>query len=253
MNASTAPTADPAPWRLKLRLLYRACRYRWKNDPAEIAFLRSQVRPGSIALDIGAHKGGYTFWLARGVGPEGRVYAFEPQPRLARRLALSFDPARVVVENAGVSDREGTMRLHIPTDGRPSPGASLEATGTATATGHSLEVRVLALDRYFEKITDPGQPISFVKCDVEGHELSVFRGAEQLLRRHRPVLMFECEQRHHGDRPIAEVFGYLESRGYAGRFFLNNRLTPLSEFAPAVHQAVPKQPGYCNNFVFTAR
>ena len=252
MNASTAPSREPAAWRLKLRLLYRAHKYRWRNDPAEIAFLRAHVRPGSLALDIGAHKGGYTYWLARGVGPAGRVCAFEPQPQLARNLRRSFDPARVTVENAGVSDREGTLRLNIPTDGRPSPGASLEQTSTATATGHSIEVRVLSLDQYLPTLPAPRPAVSILKCDVEGHELHVFRGAEQMLRREKPVLMFECEQRHHGARPITEVFSYLESLGYTGRFFRAGQLAPLSAFNAAVHQASPDQADYCNNFVFEA-
>ena len=252
MSASTAPSPEPASWRLRLRLLYRAYRYRWKNDPAEIAFVRAHVRPGSIALDVGAHKGGYTYWLAHGVGPNGHVYAFEPQPRLAAALRASLDPSRVTVENAGVSDREGTMRLHVPTDGRPSPGASLEATSTATATGHSLEVRVVTLDRYVRAVPGRQQPVSFLKCDVEGHELAVFRGAEALLRRDKPVLLFECEQRHHGGRSITEVFRFLEGLGYRGRFFCGEQLLPLERFDVNRHQAAIDDPGYCNNFVFTA-
>jgi FkbM family methyltransferase len=237
----------------RVRLVYRAYRYRWKNDPAEIAFLRTQVRAGTVALDVGAHKGGYTYWLARGVGPRGRVYAFEPQPRLARRLMRMFDPGRVVVENAAVSDRAGLMRLHVPTDGRPSPGASLEATPAATATGHSLEVRVVMLDDYLVDLPRRGQPVSFLKCDVEGHELNVFRGAEKLLLRDRPVLLFECEQRHHGAHPVGEVFAYLESLGYAGRFFHQGRLEPLARFDPARHQDAAQRGRYCNNFVFSAQ
>ena len=251
MNASTEPVPDAPSLRLRLRLLYRACKYRWKNDPSEIAFVRAQVRPGTVALDVGAHKGGYTYWLARSVGAAGHVYTFEPQPRLAQNLRRSFDPARVTVENAGVSDHQGIMRLNIPTDGRPSPGASLEATATATATGHSIEVRVIRLDDYLRDLPGRGQKVSFLKCDVEGHELHVFRGAEQLLRRDLPVLLFECEQRHHGARPISEVFTYLESLGYAGRFFHEGRLAPLAEFDVRKHQAAADQPGYCNNFVFS--
>ncbi len=237
---------------LQARFVYRAYRYRWKNDPAEIAFVRAHVRSGTVALDVGAHKGGYTYWLARGVGATGHVYAFEPQPQLARKLTKGFDPSRVTVENAGVSDHEGTLRLNIPTDGRPSPGASLEATATATATGHSIEVRVIRLDNYLRDLPGRGQKVSFLKCDVEGHELHVFRGAEQLLRRDQPVLLFECEQRHHGARPITEVFSYLEGLGYTGRFFLEGRLAPIAEFDVRRHQAAASQPGYCNNFVFSA-
>jgi FkbM family methyltransferase len=237
----------------RVRLLYRAYRYRWRNDPAEIAFVRAHVRGGTVAIDVGAHKGGYTYWLARGVGPKGHVYAFEPQPRLARQLQRLFAPARVTVENAAVSDRAGVMRLHVPADGRPSPGASLEATGTAMAAGHSIEVRVIMLDDYLADLPRRGRTVSILKCDVEGHELRVFRGAEKLLRRDRPVLLFECEERHHAGRPVGDVFAYLESLGYAGRFFNQGRLEPLASFDPVRHQDSARPSGYCNNFVFSAK
>ena len=172
MNVSTGPMDDPAAWRLRLRLLYRAYRYRWRDDAAEIACVRRWTRPGTVALDVGAHKGSYTYWLARRVGPQGRVYAFEPQQALARNLRRSFDPARVIVEHAAVSDREGTMTLHVPADGRPSPSASLEMS--AASPGCAVDVRVIMLDRYLP--TGPA-PVSFLKCDVEGHELSVLNGA----------------------------------------------------------------------------
>ena len=55
----------------------------------------------------------------------------------------------------------------------------------------------MKLDSFFASRT---QPVSLIKCDVEGHEGEVFRGAEQLLRQDRPILLFECEQRHNGSR-----------------------------------------------------
>lgn len=252
MNApnSQSPSRHSAgSWRVRLRLFYRAWRYRWKNDPAEIAYVRRNVRPNTIALDIGAHKGGYTYWIARSVGRQGRVYAFEPQPELARKLAMAFDPTRVLVVNAGVSDRDGTMQLHVPSGDRPSPGASLVTPREPTATSRTLDVRVIQLDSF---LSGRVQPVSFIKCDVEGHELAVFRGAEQLLRRDRPTLLFECEQRHHGSNSIREVFDFLHALGFVGHYFTRGQLAPLAEFDPGRDQRTPGAESYCNNFVFTA-
>ncbi len=246
MNAFTAPVRHPSSWRSRGRLWYRAWRYRLKHDPAEIAAVRRSLRPGTLAVDIGAHKGAYTYWLARGVGRTGRVYAFEPQAQLARTLAMAFDPRRVSVVNAGVSDRDGTMTLHVPGD-RPSPSASLVAPLRAAAGARVQEVHVVKLDAFFAGRT---QPVSFIKCDVEGHEREVFRGAEQLLRQDRPILLFECEQRHNGSRPIDEVFGYLHALGYRGQYFTGGRLAPLAGFDPIRDQQVPGDDSYCNNFFF---
>ncbi|MDE3084545.1 MAG: FkbM family methyltransferase, partial [Verrucomicrobiota bacterium] len=131
----------------RIRLIYRAHRYRWKLDPAEIAFVRAYVRPGTTAIDIGAHKGGYTYWMARAIGRAGRVIAFEPQPELAARLRYSFRKQdRVVVENMGVSDQCGKMSLIVP-GRKPSPSASFEIIKTAYSD-RSIDVQVTTLDSY---------------------------------------------------------------------------------------------------------
>lgn len=246
---SSAP--DPTPtdtkpdgW-LQLRLFYRAVQYRWLKDRAEIAAVLAHVRPGSLAIDIGAHKGGYTYWLTRGVGRTGKVVAFEPQPVLARKLSRCVAADRVTVVNAAVSDRDSTLPLNVPGDGASSPGASLESP--AAVGGRTIHVPVVQLDRF---LSGRALPVSFIKIDVEGHELTVFRGAEAVLRRDRPVLLFECEQRHHSGRPIAEVFCYLNSLGYAGWFFDQGKLRPVAEFDPTVHQRDLHAAGYVNNFLF---
>ena len=90
-----------------------------------------------------------------------------------------------------------------------------------------------------------------IKCDVEGHELEVFRGGERLLRAQRPILVFECEARHHRHDTPAAVFAFLAGLGYEGRFFAREGLLPIEVFDPARHGA-QSSPEYANNFVFQA-
>jgi FkbM family methyltransferase len=59
-------------------------------DPAEIRFVRKSLQAGQVAVDIGCHKGGYTYWMRRAVGPSGAVYAFEPQPKQVAYLRNTF-------------------------------------------------------------------------------------------------------------------------------------------------------------------
>jgi hypothetical protein len=61
--------------------------------------------------------------------------------------------------------------------------------------------------------------VSFLKVDVEGFELQVFRGAEQILEQHAPVILFECETRHLTEHTMTDVFAFLLDRGYIGSFF----------------------------------
>jgi FkbM family methyltransferase len=243
----------------EIRLLTRAWKYRRRNEPAEIAYLLRHLKPGDVAIDVGAHKGAYLYWMRKRVGPEGRVIAFEPQPRLAHLLRNVVSRkvwTNVTIEDAGVSSHSGAGRLHVPQSAysETSPSARL-SSDPITAAGTDLAIDLVTLDDYFTR--NAIQRIDFLKCDVEGHELDVFRGAAGLLQTFHPRLLFECESRHHPRGSIRPVFQYLEQFGYVGRFFHRQELLPLSRFDCARHQVNEgerfwEHPDYSSNFVFEA-
>lgn len=233
----------------RTRLLARALRYRYRQDPQEIRIVRQLTPAGGIAVDIGAHKGAYTFWLQRAVGPKGRVIAFEPQAELAASLARVFAGApNVTVENMGVSSRDGTSMLAVPDDG-PSPGARIDESTLARGE-RSVPIRVTTLDRYVAEHAIAR--VDFVKCDVEGHELDVFEGAIQTLTAHGPAILFECEERHRPRGGARGVFDFLAFLGYEGWYVDARGTHPVSGFDPARHQRGDRKP-YVNNFLFTAK
>lgn len=230
---------------LKARYLWRAYRARLQSQASELALIRRCVRPDDLVCDIGANKGAYLYWMARWAR---RSVAFEPQPGLARYLRTVADTlplTNVTVEEMAVADRSGLLNLYVPSPN--SPEASLELIqGAAT-----LRVPVVALDQYFSE----DERLAFLKIDVEGAELAVFRGAERILRDHRPALLFECEQRHLNHGTVFDCFSFLEARGYRGGFIDGRRLRPISQFDLVRHQSQEgarfwRAPGYCNNFLF---
>jgi FkbM family methyltransferase len=236
---------------VKARFVYRAWKARLRGERGEVRAVLSRLRPGDRAVDVGANKGAYLYWMRRAVGPAGAVYAFEPQPGLARYLEAARERmgwGNVSVREVALSDAPGRGTLHVP-GWENSPGASLEPE----AGGTPREVAVDTLDRQLE----PAGRIALVKIDVEGHELAVFRGASRTLSAHRPVLLFECERRHLGGRSPHEVFAFLKGLGYRGAFFSPGGLRPIQQFDPEVHQRRGpgrfwEAPGYCNNFLFEA-
>src|SRR6188474_1446364 len=101
----------------RLKYLYRAYRYRFRYDRAEIRFIRRSLVRGQVAVDIGCHKGAYTYWMRRRVGPSGAVYAFEPQPGQVAYLREAFSAMRydnVEIVPMAVSDQCGEMPLYVP-------------------------------------------------------------------------------------------------------------------------------------------
>jgi FkbM family methyltransferase len=243
-----------------LSLTLRAWRYRRRLDPIEIRYMQRVLRPGDTAVDVGSHKGGWLHWMAKAVGPEGRVFAFEPQPGLAKSLAdvVRFRRLKnVTVEKMAVSSSSGTAILHHPT-GRTSTGATLEE-GVFTENDARTQTAVTTIDDYFFK--DPskqGLRVRFIKVDVETHEYKVLRGAERVLTEHKPHLIFECEARTFKAGEMTELFNYLSGLGFDGHFFYKNAIHPLSRFTVKEHQdtstpGMPNSPLYANNFVFVPR
>jgi FkbM family methyltransferase len=240
---------------LNWRFLYRAFRARYRDQRRELQAILAVLRPGDLAADVGAHKGAYLYWMRRAVGGTGKVFAFEPQARLAAylealRAGMKWD--NVAVRNCALSDTPGKATLHIPGQG-DSPGASLEAAVLTAAPGHRQECEVDTLD---QQLQDAGR-LALLKVDVEGYELQVFRGGQRILARDTPVILFECEARHLHGHTMQDVFTFLEGLGYQGSFFAAQGLRPLGEFDPDVHQRHDAgrfwdAPSYCNNFLFEA-
>lgn len=205
-------------------------------------------------MDIGAHRGIYSWWMHRAVGPAGRVVAFEPQPEMLEhlgRLKRSFHLDRLTIEACGLSSAPGRMRL--VRERRHSGGARLDPTGAiaqravaASAAGaiETLDVPITTLDEYFD--AHGGPPVAFIKCDVEGHESAVFEGGCELLQRDRPALLVEIHDRRVREGTIMRL---LKELGYEAFFPHRGRLVPLSEFdtlRPTIGKAYL-------NYVFRAR
>ena len=241
------PGPYPRCMKDQLRLLARAIKYRFKLDPAELSFLMSAVKPGMTALDLGAHKGAYAYWLARSVGPKGRVVCVEPQQRLAERLAEVMKPRKQVsVVWAAISDTTGTGTLSLRPDGS-SHGASIAGFADGEV-GDTVQVPTTTLA---DLMTSQGMSsLDFIKCDVEGHEGAVFAASMDVIRQHKPTILIECEDRHaqgeHGG--VAGMVRLFEPEGYRIRFFMGGQLHALDDFDSTKHQNYGVGE-YCNNFV----
>ncbi len=157
----------------------------------EMAFLKYLIPAGSTVLDLGANFGLYTRFLAEAVGPSGRVHAVEPVPATfdvlrsnVRRLRLDA----VQVHHCAASDRAGTVTMAVPRyrEGGENPYEA-RIVGKSEAGLRTVEVPSRRLDDLF----GDGDRVAFVKCDVEGHELNVLRGAGTIRLGHRPAWLIE--------------------------------------------------------------
>ena len=160
--------------------------------------------PGERVLEVGGHIGFISLYFANLVNPSGKVIVFEPGPNNLKYIKSNIAKAgNVLLEVAGCSDLDGESVLYIDNltgqnnslvfnfDGltanaKAAPGVQVSTT--------PVKISTIKIDTYCEQ---SAYHPDFIKIDVEGHELAVLRGAENLLGSEKPpMLMVEVQSDH---------------------------------------------------------
>jgi FkbM family methyltransferase len=149
-------------------------------------FMLRTIRPGGVAWDVGANLGYYAVLMADLVGPQGRVLALEPNPRLAyltaRTLALNGHAGVAETQRLAAADTSGaTLRFSAsfsdPKNGRLVQGARAPEAPELEGDTMDVAVRTVRLDDL------AAGPVDFIKIDVEGAEEQVWAGMQGVLDR----------------------------------------------------------------------
>jgi FkbM family methyltransferase len=218
------------------------------HPPAIHPAVRGFLRPGGVAIDVGANLGEWTVPLARAVGPTGRVLAIEPASRAADSLdktlaANALTQAELI--RCAVGDHDGTVAFAVPivTSTRIDTGTA--RIGPAAAGHEALTVALHRLDTLAaERRLDR---IDLIKIDVEGHERQVLDGARAVLARFRPVLVLETGHEAEGDRQA--IHDLLGSLGYRMLGVLLDFGMAEADWPAYVAAAPPFRPGDAHNLL----
>ena len=221
----------------------------------ELTFHTRLQAPGQI-LDVGAHDGLLTLPLAR--LPGARVIAVEPLPSAFARLEAALRaahggevPPHVVLRQVALGAEPGRLVLSVPVlDGVPqeqwaSTAKTYDAYASVGVQRH--EVTVTTIDAL--GLDD----LRHVKVDAEGFEEEVLRGGTATLRRCRPVISLEIEERHRAGS-TQDVPALLAGLGYEVRFFLDGAWREMAAFDAATMQVASPDPAVfaaSDPYVFT--
>jgi FkbM family methyltransferase len=160
-----------------------------------VHLLQEVVRPGTWFFDVGANIGLMSVPVLHHV-PDVSVLSFEPSPNtilsLQRTIAESPHAARWKLVPKAVGDSEGSVVFHL---GSPENGLfdGIKSTNRVPCA-RAIEVELTTIDAEWKRLGSPG--ISAIKCDVEGAELLVLRGAVECLRKNRPTVLIEWNDRN---------------------------------------------------------
>lgn len=227
------------PGRVELRYRLAQERRRGEREIHLVPLLADRAR---VSLDIGANRG---VWAEAMRGCSAAVHAFEPNPKIFRMLRRGLG-AGVTAHPIALAERNGQAELRIPRGrrGYSNQGATLSAEKIGATEHRTVMVEARRLDDM-----ELG-PVGLIKIDVEGFELSVIAGAAETLRRHRPNLVIEMEERH-AKRPIANMLAEVCAHGYEAFVLDRGTLRHTSQIdLRARHAEATSRADYVFNWVF---
>ncbi|VIO69835.1 hypothetical protein CI41S_20820 [Bradyrhizobium ivorense] len=204
------------------------------------------VKPGDIALDVGANVGAHTLPLAQLVGPAGNVVAFEP-------TLFAFGKQRTnIALNPELAPRISTHQMMLmASDGDDLPGAAYSSWPLENAAdlhaGHHGRLMTTkggvgrSLDGILEDLKIG--KVDFIKLDVDGNEVDVLAGASATIEDSRPLIVLELAPYVYEPKP--ERFDSLLERLWLSGYRLSNVASgrPLPQSAREVRRLIPEAGG----------
>lgn len=183
--------------------------------------LRKIINSGDNCIDIGANYGQYTLPFSLIVGNSGRVFSFEPLKenyqylmKMKKRLHLN----NVSTYNIGLSDSYGEKALLVPKISNMIIGTRATFKSKSLLNFDnviSVKVLVNTLDNFIKE--EYISHVSVIKCDAEGSEIDILRGARNCVSKYKPILMLELN-------PDCDELNELYSLGYKSYYVKNNKL-----------------------------
>jgi len=220
----------PEKYLLKKRLK-RAIKNNYEN---ELTILDKIINKNLDSVDVGVYRGVYSYRLSQ---ITKHVHAFEPNPLIYPYLEKNLTKIikNISLYNIAVSENKGVANLRIPNRFNTLNKNNYEEMyklGASTIhkknelnndTYISKEVEKNKLDNLLEN-----KKIGFIKIDVEGHEKNVIIGASKIIKKNKPVLLVEIEEKHTQDKVI-NIINFINTFGYKSYFLDKQELIEIKK------------------------
>ena len=181
--------------------------------------LREFLKPGDVAIDIGAHTGDTTIPMALAVGPTGCVLALEPNkfvfPVLEKNAELNSGKGRILPLMFAATPEDGALTFEYSDEGFCNGG--LHEGVSRWKHGHAFKLAVQGrnLESYLRRNHPDLIPkIRYIKVDAEGYDLTILQSLAGLISEQRPYIRAEVFK-HTNEAQRRSFFRFIASHGYA--------------------------------------
>ena len=153
-------------------------------DGKQLAKLLRHIVPGGVYIDVGANVGFYSLHIAKKIQGNGKIYSFEADPILHKRLDANCSLNRfgrtIKTYNLAITNCEKIVPFYVHGEGASGQGSLIHHPAL---TGKVVEVRGMTLDRFLKE--ERLEKVSFIKIDIEGGEFELLNGAKRALTEQR--------------------------------------------------------------------
>lgn len=176
--------------------------------------IRISLKAGGNALDIGGNIGLQSIRMSQCVGQTGKVFAFEPlaylQEKFKRNIQLN-KAGNISLFPYALSDKEGEADFNI------NPNSWNQGTFSLnnSAGGSSVQHIIIKVADGIPEIQNLAS-LDLIKIDVEGFEYQVLRGLVNILKKHKPRIIFEYDANYwaNNGQKISDCYSFLQSLDY---------------------------------------
>jgi FkbM family methyltransferase len=186
---------------------------------ASVDALREFLKPGDVAIDIGAHTGDTTLPMALAVGPAGCVLALEPNkyvfPVLQKNAELNPGKTRILPLMFAATPEDGSLTFEYSDEGFCNGGRHEGISRWKHGHAFKLSVEGKNLESYLRRNHPELIPrIRYVKVDAEGYDLVILQSLAGLIAERHPYIRAEVFKHTSAEQRRA-LYGFLEGHGYA--------------------------------------
>ena len=202
------------------------------KDENEIELLERFIEPGTDSIDVGVYRGVYSYEMSK---YSKNVHSFEPNPIIFEYINKNLKKIinNIFLYNYALSNKNQVIDLKVPIRNDKYNRENFEEfyeLGRATIHQENTFKRYEKFQITSKKIDEFNfkNNISFIKIDVEGHELEVIKGGEEIISKNKPILLVEIEERYSQSK-VSDTINYINKLGYISHYYDNKILKKTSE------------------------
>ncbi len=204
------------------------------------SFYRSFLKSGDVVVDVGAHVGRHAFPCAEAVGKNGKVFCFEPLPAqykilsdqvYSRRSESPLSFPEMVLYNFALGEKEHEANFVIVPDFPEYSGFKERKYHADGLRKEVVKVQVKPMDFFIKELEN----VKYIKVDAEGGELTILRGATEIISKFKPIVSFELGNASliNYEYCAADYFDFFADRNYSlySIFGINLKRQEFIEYA----------------------